>query len=243
MATGRTPCLDDVRHAGTRHFVGIEPHQDRPRALGLAQDAQSRLRHDAKLPFGAADQPQQIIARRIQMRAADLHHLPVHRDHGHAQQVVRRHPVFQAMRPAGIHRDIARDGAGQLARRIGRVEEILFLHRAGHAQVRAPRLHPDEAVVVVDFQHPVQARHAKDHAIGGGQRAPGQRCARPARDHGNALRMADLHDRRDLFGAERAARRPAAGICRRSARRTHRRAYRGPPPLTRAVARVIGKEI
>jgi hypothetical protein len=30
------------------------------------------LRHDAELPFGAADEPQQVIARRIQVRAADL---------------------------------------------------------------------------------------------------------------------------------------------------------------------------
>ena len=48
------------------------------------------------------------------IRAADFRHRAVHQYHGHAQQVVGRHPVFQAMRPARVHRDVARDGAGEL---------------------------------------------------------------------------------------------------------------------------------
>jgi hypothetical protein len=44
--------------------------------LGLGQDAQRRLGDDAKLAFRTADQAQQVIARRIEMRAADLDTVP-----------------------------------------------------------------------------------------------------------------------------------------------------------------------
>ena len=40
-----------------------------------------------------------------------------------AEQVVGGHAIFEAMGAAGIHRDIAGDRAGELARRIRRIEE------------------------------------------------------------------------------------------------------------------------
>ena len=48
-----------------------------------------------------------------------------------AQQIVRGQAVFQTVQPAGIFRDIAADGAGDLARRIGRVVEAVRLRPRG----------------------------------------------------------------------------------------------------------------
>jgi hypothetical protein len=186
------------RDAGARDLVRGIADEHGPRPLGLAQNPQRRFRHDAELSLRPADHAQKVVAARVQMRAADLEDLPVHRDHRHAEEVVRRHPVFQAMGPARIHRDVARDGAGELGRRVGGVEEILLFHGARHAQVRAPRLHADEAVVVIHLEHPVQPRDADDHAVRRRQRTARERGARAAGHHRHAFVVADLQDGRDL---------------------------------------------
>ena len=114
---------DDRGDARARHRSRIETDQGRARALRLAQDAHRRLGDDAELALGAGDQAEQVIARRIEMRAAELDDGAIDEDHGDTEQVVGGDPVFQAMRPAGIHGDVARDRAGELARRVGGVEE------------------------------------------------------------------------------------------------------------------------
>ena len=151
---GQDARLDDVGHAGTGHLVRIEPHQHGPRALGLAQDAQRRLGHHAKLPFRSADHTQQVIARRVQMRAADLQHLAVHRDHGHAHEVVRGHAVFSgnARRRKFIATLPAMAQASWLDGSGGVEENPLSSTAPVTLRFRAPRLHADEAVVVVDFR-------------------------------------------------------------------------------------------
>ena len=107
------------------------------------------------------------------------------------------------MRPARVHADVARDGAGQLRGRVGGVEEPLRLKLGADGQVRHPRLHPDEAVGGVDLQHLPQAHGADDDAVGGGQRAPGKRGSRPARHDLDAQPVADAHRSRDLGGRAR----------------------------------------
>ena len=51
------------------------------------------------------------------------------------------------MRAAGIHPDIAADHAGELAGRVGRIEEALLLHRldpAAEAGTGATATHPSD---------------------------------------------------------------------------------------------------
>ena len=67
------------------------------------------------------------------MRAANFDDAAIHHHHGNAEQVIGGHTVFQAMRAARIHPDIARNGTGQLAGGIGRIEEIILLDSACHA--------------------------------------------------------------------------------------------------------------
>ncbi len=69
-------------------------------ALGGGQNPQRRLGDDAELALGAADHAEQVIARRIQMRPADLDHLAPGGDQLHPHQVVGGDAVFQAVRTA-----------------------------------------------------------------------------------------------------------------------------------------------
>src|SRR3954463_13034184 len=55
--------------------------------------------------------------------ASDLDHRAVEQHHRDAEQVVGGDTVLQAMRAAGVHGDVAGDRAGQLARRVGGIEE------------------------------------------------------------------------------------------------------------------------
>ena len=97
---GQNTRLDDVGDAFPCNLVAVESHQHRPRAFGFAQDAQGGFGHDAQLPLGPADHPQQVQPRRIQMCATDLDNGAIHQDHGHAHQIVGGDAIFQAMRPA-----------------------------------------------------------------------------------------------------------------------------------------------
>ena len=67
------------------------------------------------------------------MPASDLNNRAVHLYQRHTQQVVGRHPILQAMRPARIHCNVARNRTSQLAGGIGGVEKAVRLNRAGHA--------------------------------------------------------------------------------------------------------------
>ena len=57
---------------------------------------------------------EQVVAGRIQSLAADVDDRAVDQHQRDAEQVVGGHAVFQAMRAAGIHGDVAGDRAGEL---------------------------------------------------------------------------------------------------------------------------------
>src|SRR3546814_6621669 len=75
------------------------------------------------------------------MTAAEPHDLAVHQDHLDAEDIGGGEAVFQAVHAAGILRDVAADGAGDLARRIGGVIEAGMLHRLADAEIGDPGLH------------------------------------------------------------------------------------------------------
>ena len=96
---------------------------------GFLQDAHGDFGDDAEQPFRAGDDAEQIVAAGIEMLAADAQDLAGHQHHLDAEHIVGGHAVFQAMHAAGILRDIAADGAGDLRGRIGRVIEARVLDR------------------------------------------------------------------------------------------------------------------
>ncbi len=138
------------------------------------QDAHGHLGDDAEQPLRAGHDPDQVVAGRIEMLAAEAHHLAVDQHHFEAEQVVGRQPVFQAVHPARILGDVAADRAGDLARRVGRVIEAGRLDGMGDAEIGHPGLGDDAAVVVIDVEDAVEPGHAEQHAVGQGQGAARQ---------------------------------------------------------------------
>ncbi len=120
-----------------------------------------------------------------------------------AEQVVGGDAVSQAVRAAGVHVDIAADHAGELARRIRRVEEPGAGDRLGDADIGHARLHHRAAVGVVDIEDAVHPHHPDHHRIGERQRAARQRGAGAARHHADAVLVAEAQHGGDLLGGLR----------------------------------------
>jgi hypothetical protein len=133
------------------------------------------------------------------MLAADLRHRAVKEHHGDAEQVVGGHPVFQAMGPAGIHGDVAGDGAGELARRVRGVEEALMGHRLADAEIGDAGLNPGGAALEVHVENPVHLGDAEHDGVRLGDRPAAQGRARPAGHDLDPVVIAEPHDRRDLL--------------------------------------------
>jgi len=99
------------------------------------------------------------------MLAAESQHLAVHQHHFEAEDIVGGHAVFQAVHTAGILRNVAADGAGDLRRRIGSVIEAFGLHRRADGEIGDAGLDHRDAVGEVDLADAVELAHAEQNTI------------------------------------------------------------------------------
>ncbi|MNN98180.1 hypothetical protein D3C81_2175080 [compost metagenome] len=77
------------------------------------------------------------------------------------------------MHTAGIFRDVAAYGAGDLRRRIGCIVEAERGHRFGDSQIAYARLHHGSTCIGIDFDDFIEACGREDDAIGDRQGATG----------------------------------------------------------------------
>ena len=183
-----------------RRLAGAEAEQHRACGLGRAQDAHGGLGGDAELALRADRKAHQVVAGRIKVRPADVHDLAVHQDEAHAQHVVGGDAVLEAVRAAGVHAEVAGQRAGELARRVGGVEEAVRLDGLADAEVGDAGLDAGGTVHGVDVEHAVHARHADHQGVLGGQRPAGQRGAGAAGHHLDVVGVAVAEQPRHLLG-------------------------------------------
>ncbi len=194
---------DDATDARGRLLGRVEAEQHRAGAFRRLQQPHRGLGDDAELALGADDQREEIIARRIEIIAADIENLAIHHHDADGEHVVHRHPVFQAMRAAGIGGDVAADGAGDLARRVRRIEEAFGCGGLGDADIGEAGLDAGNAVGRVDRQNLVHAREAEHDRVLERQRAAAKRGAGPARHDLDVVLVAEAQDLADLLGGGR----------------------------------------
>ena len=137
------------------------------------------------------------------MLAADAQHLAGDQHDLATEHIVGGHAVFQAVHAAGVLRDVAADGAGDLRGRIGRVIKAFMGDRVRDRQIGDAGLDHGDAVGEVDLLDPVELGHAQQHPVGQRQRAAGERGAGPARHHPDALVVAIAQHFRNLGGGLR----------------------------------------
>ena len=196
---GNDARADDIGDAGPRLFRTVEAEEHRARALGFGDEAHRRLRDDAELALAAANDAEQVQPPGIERLAAKLDDRAVDEHQLDAEQVVGRHAVFQAVRAAGIHADIAADGAGELGTRVRRVEIAVGGYGIGNRKIGDAGLDGRRAVGVIDLQDARHLGKADDDRVLLRDRAAGKRGARPARHDGHAVAMTVFQHRRDLF--------------------------------------------
>ncbi len=194
---------DDGRDATSGGFRRAEADHHRPRALGRRYDLDRRFGDDAELAFRTDDEAQKIVAVAFERGAADFDDRAVDQHHLDAQDVVRRHAVLEAMRAAGVHRDVAGNRAGKLRRWIGRVEKTLLSDARRDLEIGDAGFDTREAVGIVDLDHAVHFRDAENDRILGRQGAAAKRRARAARNDLHIVLVAVLENFRDFFGRAR----------------------------------------
>ncbi len=167
-----------------------KPGEQRAHGLRCADDPKRDPRRDPERSLGSDDHAEEIRTVRIERLTAKLDDLAVGEDEGQAGDVVRREAVLQAMRAAGVLRDVASDRAHLLARRIRCVEEALCRDGARDVEIRDAGLDDDALTREVDLEDPVHPCERHDDAACHGRRTAGEAGARPARDERDLLAVA-----------------------------------------------------
>jgi hypothetical protein len=194
--------LHDLRHRLARRVRGVEERHERLDRLGRGHHAQPHLGGDPERALRADERAEQVVARGIELRTAQRDQLAVGQDDLQPAHVVRREPVLEAVRAAGVLGHVAADGAHDLRAGIGRVEEV-GRHRGRDRRVRHAGLDAYALVGEVDLEHALQAGRDDQDAVGDRQRAAGQPGARAPRHPGGTGLRAGAHARLDLSGAPR----------------------------------------
>ena len=181
----------------------IENAQQRAIALRIAREPDPNFGDDRQRPFAADERADQIEARRVFRRPAELHDPAVGHHRFHAEHVIDRHAIFQRVRPAAVGGDVAADRAGALARRIGSVMKAGAFQRLVEPGIHHARLNDGIAIAEIDFLDRLHPRQHDHHAAADRQAAAGQTRARPARHKRHAMLVRQPHDVGDLLGRAR----------------------------------------
>ena len=107
------------------------------------------------------------------------------------------------MGAAGVHRDVAADGAGELRGRIGGVEEALRTDRLRNREIGHAGLDPRIAVGEIDLEDAAHLGQRDDDRVLLRDRAARERGPGAARHDIDLLVAAEPHDARDLLGRAR----------------------------------------
>ena len=192
---------DDRGHRLAGLFAGREAEQDGARALGRAQDAHGRLGDDAELPFRADDEAEDVEAGRESRWAPPISTmLPSSITKRDTEDIVGGDAVFQAVRAARVHADIAADRAGELGGRVrARRRSLRPITAPVTARLVTPACTFADAVGVVDLEDAVHLGDADHDRVLLRDRAARERGAGAARDHRHALFAAKAEHRSDLL--------------------------------------------
>ena len=185
-----------VAHSGVNRQHGLG-------SLGPAREAHGSLGHDPHRAFRTHQQPRDVVTGPIGELGPGVDHRSVREHHLEPEHVIGGHAVGQRVRPAGVFRHVAADGASLLARRVG--DKIVAVVGDGERQVQVHDAGLDSRAFVldVDFNNLLHARERHDDAALGHHRPATQACARPAGDHRHVLLRREAYNPDQVFGARR----------------------------------------
>ena len=166
--------------------------------LGFRGELDGDFGNQAEQAFRAIDECQQIVTRRVQCPGTKLKYFAVQCDHSHLHHIMYREAIFQAVNATCILRDISANGAHDLARWIGRIEQSVRSRGSRHRRICHARLHPRCARRRIDVQYFIHARQHRENAVFKRDRAARYTGTGTARHQWHAARVTYLDDRGDL---------------------------------------------
>jgi hypothetical protein len=176
-----------------------EARHDAARQLRLGHEPDGHLGRDREHAFAADQHAHQVEPGGVERLRAELDRLAFDRVAAHAQHVVDRQPVLQAVHAAGVLGHVAADRAGDLARRVGRVVQPVRRGGLADRDVAHAALHTRRARERIDRDDAVELREAQSRAEPVRQRAARQPGARTARDDRHVEPVAGAQHRGDLL--------------------------------------------
>ena len=127
--------------------------------------AQRDLERDAEQALRSHEQPAEVRARLLEAVAPERCDGPVAEHDAHPEHVVRRHPVPEAMRAAGVERHVAADRADRLARGVRRVVQPVRRGECRDREVHDAGFDDGESRAGIEPQHAVHAVQRDDDAV------------------------------------------------------------------------------
>ena len=179
---------DDRRRRARARVDRHEIREQRAHALRIRRELHRDLERDAEASLGADERAEQVVALHLAIGVAERHDLAARENDLERDDVIQRHAVLQAVRPAAVLRDVAADRARGLARRIRRVVQAVRAGRARERHVHCAGLDDREPVQRIDAQDVVEAIEPDHHGVAARERARRESGARAARDEGQCAR-------------------------------------------------------
>ncbi len=195
---GHDPGGDDVGDRAPARLERVVGGEHQVHRLGRGGQLDDDLGDDAERAFRAGERAEQVVAGRRARAVAEPGQLAGGRDDLQPEHVVDGEPVLEAVRAAGVLRDVPAYRADDLTGRVGRVEQPVRRGGLRHRQVRHAGLDDRAPRHRVDLKHAPHPRHHDQHALGVRHRAAGQAGAAAARHERHAGPRADPHDGGDL---------------------------------------------
>ena len=194
---------DDTADCGAGFVGGRKRGEERADAFGALDDAENDFRRYAERAFGANEDASEIVAGSIERFSAEMNERAVGKNDFEADDVGGGEAVLQAMRAAGVFRDVASDAADGLRRRIGRVEIFVGLDAAGDVEIDDAGFDGNASVGNVHFENAVHASKAEDYPVFDWECAAAEAGAGTARDERKFFAVAETQDGLNLLGGGR----------------------------------------
>ena len=193
-------CGDDAADGGASFIGAGKSGEKSVHTFGTLDDAENNFCGDAKSAFRTDEDAAEVVAGRVERFAAEMDERAVGENDLEAEDVRGGESIFEAVRAAGIFRDVAADAADGLRRRIGGVEILAGKNAGGDVGVDDAGLDGGARVFKVDFEDAVHAGEADDDAVFNRERAAAESGAGAASHERNFFAMAEADDGLDLFG-------------------------------------------
>ena len=211
--------LDDAERPAIEHFAsgwsdgaggdvndgfggvvhGIENGEKGFDGFGLAGEFDGDFGDERERAFGANEKAGQIVAWSVALRAANADDFSIGENELQGSDVIAGNAVSECVRTARVFGNVAADGAGFLAGRIGCEVEAMGLGGKGKIVIHNARLDDGALIFRVNREDAIHARESEHQTARAGKRASGEAGASAAADNGHVVFRGELDDLRNFL--------------------------------------------